>query len=223
MLSGYSNMKDLLKSEIVKYINIHRSEILEEWNKKTEIQTETISDRIFDIVDLRSKQGSIKCSQGTGEATYFNASNLSLCFIRYEDFINQFRTYNDRGQIEKDWTKGWSRPDYIAYDSGAEKQYFIIHELSSGDISNKHTDGRKQLLNTVLLLCSQNEINDKLQNDFKERVCFLSAKGCVKATPNSNADSFMEIYNHLPDPIPIHNKAVEKRNFKEFETNAIKL
>lgn len=223
MLLGYNDMKELLKSEIVKYLNMHRSKILEEWKKEPEIQTETISDRIFDIVDLRGKQGSIKCPQGEGEATYFNVNNLSLCFIKYEDFINQFRTYNDRGQIEKDWTKGICRPDYIAYDSGEEKKYFIIHELSSGDIASKHTDGRIQLLNTVLLLFSQKEIKNTLKNDFKERLCFLSAKGCVEATPNSNADSFMEIYKHLPDPIPIHNKAIEKRYFKAFETKAIKL
>lgn len=216
-------MKELIKRELHEYINSHRSGNLEEWKDNPVIISEVISDTVFDIVDLRGKEGSIKCLQGEGEATYFNIDGLPLCFIRYEDFLNQFRTYTKDGKIEGDWSKGMSRPDYIAYDSGAEKKYFIIHEVSSGNIANKHTDGRKQLLNTVFLLCSIKKINDILQGDFKGRYCFLSAKGCVKSTPNGNADSFMEIYNLLPDPIPIKNKAMEKRNFKAYETNAINL
>lgn len=78
-------------------------------------------------------------------------------------------------------------------------------------------------MNTVRLLTSQKAINDVLQNEYKERICFLSVRGCVEYTPNGNADSFMEIYKQLPDPLPINNKAIEKLNFKAFETKAIKL
>lgn len=74
-------------------------------------------------------------------------------------------------------------------------------------------------MNTVRLLTSRKAINDVLQNDFKERLCFLSARGCVEYTPNGNADSFMEIYKQLP----IKNKSLEKWKFKAFETKAIKL
>ncbi|WP_407425079.1 hypothetical protein [Treponema sp.] len=216
-------MKELIKSELFKYINSHRSGNLEEWKNPVIVLTEVISDSIFEIADLRGESGSIKRENGKGEATYYNSKNLALCFIRFEDFINQFRKYDASGKIEKDWTKGLSRPDYIAYDTGDGKDFFIIHELSSGVIGNKHKDGKLQLLNTVRLLTSQKSINDVLQNDFKERLCFLSARGCVEYTPNGNADSFMEIYKQLPDPLPINNKLIEKRNFKAFETKAIKL
>ena len=216
-------MKELIKSELFKYINSHRSGNLEEWNNPVEVLTEVISDSIFDITDLRGESCSIKREIGKGEATYYNSENLSLCFIHYEDFINQFRQYDVNGKIEKDWTRGISRPDYIAYDTSDNKDFFIIHELSSGLIRNKQKDGKLQLLNTVRLLTSLKKINDVLQNDFKERLCFLSARGCVEYTPNGNADSFMEIYKKLPDPLPINNKLIEKHNFKAFETKAIKL
>lgn len=216
-------MKELIKSELCKYINSRRSGTLEEWENPVEILIELISDSIFDIVDLRGETGLIKREIGKGEATYYNSKNLSLCFVRYEDFINQFRQCDANGKIEKDWSKGMSRPDYIAYDTGDEKEFFIIHELSSGAIGNKHKDGKLQLLNTVRLLTSRKAINDVLQNDFKERLCFLSARGCVGYTPNGNADSFMEIYKQLPDPLPIKNKSLEKWKFKAFETKAIKL
>lgn len=216
-------MKELIKSELVKYINSRRSGTLEEWKNPVIVLIELISDSIFDIADLRGGIGSIKRAIGKGEATYYNSKNLSLSFVRYEDFINQFRQCDANGKIEKDWTKGMSRPDYIAYDTGDGKEVFIIHELSSGAIGNKHKDGKLQLLNTVRLLTSQKAINDVLQNDFKERFCFLSARDCVGYTPNRNADSFMEIYKQLPDPLPINNKSIEKLNFKAFETKAIKL
>ena len=216
-------MEKLLSTELLNYINQKRSPLLEEWKKIPDIQTELISDKIFDIIDLRGKQGSIKISQGKGEATYFNSRELPLCFIKYEDFLNSFRIHDENGKIINDWAKGISRTDYLVYDTSENKYYFIIHELSIGDISNKYKDGKLQLLNTVRLLCSLTEVNNVLQNDFKERLCFLSAKGCVKNTLNGMADSFLKIYKQLPDPIPIHNKSIENRNFKAYETNAIKI
>lgn len=219
-------MEELLKIDLLGYINAKRPENLPEWTAEPVVQTESISDKVFDIVDLRDGGGTIKRPVGAGEATYFNGDDretYTLHFVRYEYFINQFRTFDGSGRIIGDWGKGMSRPDYLVYDSGESKQYFIIHELSSGTIKNKRKDGKLQLLNTVRVLCEQEHIWDYIQHTFKNLLCFISARDCVGATPSGMADGFMEIYKHLPEPIPFHNATIEKRGFHAFESKVVKL
>lgn len=219
-------LEDLLKGAMLDYINSRKAGNLPEWSKPPTVTTEDISDKIFGIRDVKGTPNSVKCAPQTGEATYYNGDEQHqyvLRFIRYEEFVDQFRTYNNNGSIDKDWTKNWSRPDYMAYDVSGQKHCMIIHELSKGNIKNKHQDGRSQLLKTVLRLCEVKEIQTFLE-DFKDRCyCFLSAQGCVDVTPNNMADSFMEIYKKLPDPLPIDNSAITKRGFKAFETKVIRL
>lgn len=219
-------IEDILKTEFVDYINSRCSKDLPKWTESPIVLNETVSDKVFDIIDLRNESGDIKKVQGEGDATYFNGGENKtyiLCFIMYEKYLNQFKIVDAPGEKEKDWTKGMKRADYLVYDKGEDKEYFIVHELSSGSIKNKRKDGKIQLLNTVLDLYKQSSIKSLL-NTYKQRLCFLSAKGCVTTnTPYSIANSFMEIYKLLPEPIPFHNVALERRGFKAFESNVIRL
>ena len=219
-------LEDLLKSAMLDYINQHKAGNLEEWATTPTVATEDISDKVFDIRDVKGTENSIKCAPQTGDATYYNGDEqhqYALRFIRYEEFVNQFRTFKENGQVDKDWTKNWSRPDYMAYDVSGQKRCIIIHELSQGNIRNKHKDGKTQLLNTVLILSKIPEFQS-FMSEFQGRCyCFLSAQGCVEATPDGMADSFMEIYQKLPDPLPINNASITRRGFQAFETRVIKL
>lgn len=219
-------LEDLLKGAMLAYINQHKAGNLEEWVSTPAIITEDIPDKVFDIRDVKGTANSIKCAPQTGDATYYNGDGQHqyvLRFIRYEEFVNQFRTYKENGQIDNDWTKNWSRPDYMAYDVSGQKRCMIIHELSQGNIRSKHKDGKTQLLNTVLILSKIPEFQSFL-NEFQGRCyCFLSAQGCVEATPDGMADSFLEIYQKLPDPLPINNTSITRRGFQAFETKVIKL
>lgn len=218
-------LEELLNTDFFAYINEHRPGNLPEWEQEPIVQEELIDDSVFDIVDMRGHAGSIKREQGQGEATYYNGDGTyryALRFVRFEEFVNQFRTFRENGQTENDWTRGMSRPDYMVYNTGENRSVFIIHELSSGDIRSKHTDGRKQLLTAVVILSKIPSIRDYV-GSFARRLCFLSAKGCVDTTPQGMADSFLEIYRHLPDPLPINNKSITNRGFEAFESNVIKL
>lgn len=219
-------LEDILKTALLNAINNSKPGHLPAWTAAPEVKTEDIDDKIFGIRDLRGAEGSIKCPPEEAEATYFNGGDghrYVLRFIRYEDFINQFRTYKADGKIEGDWTKGWSRPDYMAYDLTDEKRCMIIHELSGGEIRNKRKDGRTQLLKTVLALDKEPAIKSFLSQFNGRCYCYLSAKGCVDVTPDNMADSFMAIYDKVPDPVPISNSSITKRGFQAFETRVVKL
>ena len=219
-------LEDLLKGAMLNYINQHRAGNLDEWKSEPTVVTEDISDKVFGIRDVKGTANSIRCERGAGDANYYNGDEghqYVLRFVRYEEFLDQFRTYNVSGQIDKDWTKNWSRPDYMAYDISGQNRCMIIHELSKGNIRNKHKDGRLQLLNTVVALSKIPELKAFLDQYKGCCYCFLSAQGCVEATPSGMADSFMEIYQKLPDPLPINNNAIARRGFLAFETKEVKL
>ena len=136
--------------------------------------------------------------------------------------MNQFTKQEPNTGEWRNWTKGMSRPDYIAYDLTEGKAYFIIHELSEGKIQNKKADAMKQLLNMVKLL-NESDLCKQYCQGFAKRLCFVSANGCVTLSPCDMAQGFMEAYNNLPDPLPLSNKSIESRGFEAFQTNAVKL
>lgn len=58
---------------------------------------------------------------------------------------------------------------------------------------------------------------------FQKRLCYISASGCVTETPFNMADSFMEAYKNLPEPLPLNNKTIENKGFKVYQSNVVKL
>lgn len=148
-------MENLMKTELVKIINSKRNKTLPEWTAPVDVKTEDTNHSIFDVTDTKDVGGSIIVAQGKGQATYFNrlkGNPYSLRFIAYEQFINQFNVLpNSKTGLCGDWTKGISRPDYMCYTT-EEDAYFIIHELSEGDVSNKRSKARTQLVNCLLMM-----------------------------------------------------------------------
>lgn len=214
-------MEYLLKTEGVKIINNHRAGNLPEWNIPAVIQIEDTKESVFDIVDTKDNISSIVCLQNTGDATYYNGLGTAyhLRFIKYDEFLNQFRI-SDNGIIS-DWAKDIARPDYICYTVD-EKKYFIIHELSKGEISSKRKKARTQLVNCIQFLKKSNIISEWIAQ-FEKRLCFVSAHGCVEATPNKMADAFNNIYDYLPDPLPLKCITFERNNYCAYETKVVKL
>ena len=216
-------IEELLKTDFVEYLNKKQSGHLPPWTKTPVVPEEVITDKIFDITDLQGGTGSIKCPVGKGEATYHNEGSYIPCFIKYDDFLSQFRSYDSSGRIIKDWAEGIKRADYLVYDQSEEKKFFIIHELSKGNKRNKRSKGIKQLIDTVLTLWNQTGIKTHIENTFNNLLCYLSTKRSIESTPLSMADGFLDIYKQIPGTIAITNSEFESKGFRAFETNLVEL
>lgn len=218
-------MEALMKTEWLDVINKKRNGSYLEWTKDPIVLTEDTKEKLFDIVDTKEADGLVVRPAHTGTATYFNGDDskvYELRFVKNEEFFNQFREYDESGKITKDWAKGLSRPDYIVYDKSDDKGYFIIHELSEGNIINKKPKAMNQLMNMVKFI--DNLPNSKaFCNSFSNRLCYVSASGCVASSPFDMAKGFMDAYSNLPDPIPLPNSSIEKRGFKAYQSNVVKL
>lgn len=177
------------------------------------VPTEDIRDAVFDIVDVKGVGGSIKRAPHSGTATYINQNRYLLRFIRYEEYLNQFRL-----NFELDWSKGMSRPDFIVY-TPENNSHFIVHELSEGSIKSKRKKAVLQILNTLRFFHRIPSIRVFIDT-FRSRQCFISADGCPEvSSPMGMADGFMAVYASLPDPLPIHNQSIERMGFLAYETN----
>ena len=141
-------MEQLLQSaDFLCIVNQHRRNkgYTAELSNLPTVYTEDSSDAIFDIIDCKQGETIIQ-QQGNGTAHYFNSQQdpiRNMRFIAYENFINH---------LPNDYNNGWSRADYIAYDTSGGKSYFIIHELSEGKLNNKRSKGLIQLQNTLYAL-----------------------------------------------------------------------
>lgn len=218
-------MENLLKTELIAVINKKKGGHLPDWTFPVNVETEDTAEKVFDIVDTKGTLGTIVRASATGQATYYNGDNdrtYSLRFIKYEEFINQFKRPADANSATVgDWCKGVHRPDYLCYTIN-DDTYFIIHELSEGNVRNKLSDARIQLVSCVLFLMNSDAITQYI-GQFTKRVCYVSAKGGIEYSPNGMADSFNEIYNNIPDPNPIKCSTFAKRGFEAYETKVIKL
>lgn len=218
-------MEELMKTEWLEVINAKRNATYPEWKATPHVETEDTTWKVFDIVDTKDMGDPIVRPQNKGQATYFNGDenhSYTLRFIKTEEFMNQFRIQNPDTGVWMDWARNMSRPDYIVYDLSDDRTYFIIHELSSGSIQNKKAVAMKQLMNMVKMLDSAPK-SKAYCHCFTNRLCYVSATGCVTASPCDMANGFMEAYNNLPDPLPLSNKSIENRGFKAFQSNVVKL
>lgn len=217
-------MEELIKTEWLAIINSKRNGTYPEWTTEPIVLTEDAMEKFFDVVDTKEAGDPIVRPVDTGTATYYNGDDThryELRFIKNEEYFNQFIIVDADGKI-KDWAKGFSRPDYIVYDTSEQKAYFIIHELSEGSIQNKRPKAMKQLLNMVRFLHEAPQTRQYCES-FQKRLCYVSASGCVTETPFDMAAGFMEAYKNLPDPVPLENKAIENKGFKAYQSNVVKL
>ena len=217
-------MEELMKTEWLAIINRKKNGAYPEWTSEPVVLTEDTFEKVFDIVDTKDAGDPIVRPENTGTATYYNGdenNQYNIRFLKNEEFFNQFQISDENGNI-RDWAKGMSRPDYIAYDLSDEKVYFIIHELSEGSIQNKKAKAMKQLLNMVRMLYEAPQSRQYCEC-FQKRLCYVSANGCVTETPFNMADGFMEAYKNLPEPLPLNNKTIENRGFKAYQSNVVML
>lgn len=217
-------MEELMKTEWLAIINSKKNGTYPEWTSTPVVLTEDTKEKIFDIVDTKDLGDPIVRPENTGTVTYYNGDETCryhLRFIKIEEFFNQFRKVDENGKIW-DWTRGWSRPDYIVYDTSDEKVYFIIHELSEGSIQSKRSKAMNQLLNMVKRLHEAPRSRHFCEL-FKKRLCYVSASGCATESPFNMADGFMEAYKNLPEPLPLNNTSIENRGFSAYQSNVVKL
>lgn len=210
----------LLHSDILDAVNDRRSGTLSTpFPGTVNVATEYITDPVFDIVDVKGIGGSIKRQPNSGTATYINGDfhhTYDLCFIQYEAYLNQFNL------PQGDWARGLSRVDFIVYTPLAS-DYLILHELSEGAIGSKRHKAVIQILNTLRFLTSIPSVKSYITS-FKNKLCYVSAKGCVDTTsPKGIADGFMAIYNALPDPVPVRNQSIERMGFNAYASNILKI
>ncbi|MBD5326420.1 MAG: hypothetical protein HDS04_07070 [Bacteroides sp.] len=218
-------MIGLLQNDVVDAINAQRSGKLEyAFPNQAVVPFEDINDTTFDIIDVKGIGGSAKRPTGNGDATYINRSGinmsgLTLRFIRYEEYLNQFRI------AEGDWAQGMSRPDFIVYtpEESGDHSYFIVHELSTGHIGSKRHKAVTQILNTLRFFFTIPSVKEYIAG-FANRVGYISAKGCIELqTPLDMGAAFMMPYQILPDPVPVANQSIARMGFQLFETNVINL
>ena len=131
----------------------------------------------------------------------------------YENFINH---------LPNDYNNGWSRADYIAYDTSDGKSYFIIHELSEGKLNNKRSKGLIQLQNTLMRLRECKSI-EEFMDSFQNRWCILSATEGAQQAPLDMTAGFNNIYREIPDPKPLKATIITNRGFTAWETINVKL
>lgn len=211
-------MEQLLQSaDFLIIINKHRKaiDITPELNSVPIPMIEDCSEEFFDIID-NSMGGTIIRPHGMGTAHYFNSLQnplRNMRFIAYESFINS---------LGQDYNKGWSRADFIAYDTSACKSYFIIHELTEGTFQNKRADAINQMQNTLRRLYECSKIKNYIQL-FQHKWCILSATEGAQQAPLNMTAGFNIIYEKLPDPEPICAKSIESRGFKAWRTLNVKL
>ena len=213
-----------MKSEWLAIINRRRNGTYPEWTSEPVVLTEDTDEQVFDIIDTKNAGDPIVRPEDTGTATYYNGNETNryhIRFIKNEDFFDQFRMLGADGRT-RDWAREMSRPDYIVYDISGERVFFIIHELSEGGIQSKKAKAMTQLLNMVRMLHDAPQSRQFCES-FQKRLCYVSAGGCVTETPLSMADGFMEAYKRLPDPLPLHNKSIESRGFRAYQSNVVKL
>lgn len=218
-------MEDLMRTEWLAIINGKKNGTYPNWTKTPVVLTEDTIEKVFDIVDTKDSGDPIVRPENTGTATYYNGDDdhsYELRFIKVEEFMDQFREYDGNGKIVRDWTKNMSRPDYIVYDTSEQKTYFIIHELSEGNIQNKRSKAMNQLMNMVKMLY-ESDLCRNYCSDFQKCLCYVSANGCVTETPFDVAKGFMEAYKYLPDPLPLNNESIKKGGFIAFQSNVVKL
>jgi len=207
-------MENLLKTSLLPYLNKHRPGNVAPVSESTvNVSYQDKSEKLFDIVDIKDIGGTIFREYTEGQASYTNEHSKALRFIEFERFMN------DLGDV----SKNRKRADYLVYTLDS-KDYFVVHEISTGSIRNKRKDGRHQLENTVELF-GKIPVIKKYLGSFTERICCLSGMDDKTKDPVSIdlMGGFNDIYDLLPDPEPINSRKCLKHGFKCYISHNVKI
>ena len=219
-------MEQILKSEIVAILNkIQRGSAPLLTDNEIVPVFVRISEHKFGLVD--SKEGSPIRDFETGTAHYINGNKgdtYNLKIICYDDFLHQFAYDDGNGHTHVSRLKDGVRvSDFLVYDEAESKAFFIVHELSDESSNNKIKVARKQLSDTLNQLYQSEKIGNFI-DDFKDKLCFLSAKDSRRiVTSEGMAEGFNEIYKVLPEPIQFNWGQIGTHKFSAFETSYVNL
>lgn len=212
----------ILKTDVAKSVENRKIGSLGNFPNNVEIYTEEIQDYEFCIHDCKT-DGSIKCTPNNPDraATYINGVHdapNNLLFIKYEDFINQFRI-----DYSRDWSKDLSRVDYIVIIPGSKK-YFLLHEVSIGNIKSKQSDAKHQFIRTMKFLWTIPSMRQYIET-CSNKLCYVSARGCddIKSTPRGIADGFARPYKIIPNPCEFSIPSLNKMGFTIWKGNIVRI
>ena len=212
----------ILETYVATFVENRKKNSLGNFPDNVYIQTEAIREYEFDIHDCKN-DGFIRCSRTAPDraATYLNGeieSPNNLLFIKYEEFLNQFRL-----DASHDWAKGLSRVDYIVIIPDSMK-YFILHEVSIGNIRSKQSDAKNQFIGTLRFLWSIPEMRQYIEK-CTNKICFVSALGCndIKSSPRGVATGFFRPYAIVPNPSEFKVPSINKLGFTVWKGNIVRV
>ena len=217
-------MDSLIKQEIAGIINkIQRGDAPLYSGDEGDMLTHVTSLHVFAVIDSKDSP-QIITDYGNGTANYINGeenSPYTLKFISYDDYLHRFVYDDGQGNHQKSrLKKGVKVADYIVYDTSDDKDYIIIHELSSEATAYKLREGRQQLSATLNLLYKSEAIGNFL-NSFKYKLCYLSAKDGRDVQTNGLADGFMNAYSILPEPLKFNFGQIRRFGFDAYESSIV--
>ncbi len=215
-------MVELYQSAIKEAVNQRRPGNLPPWDRPIVLAHEDVAEHLFDVLDPKTGAESAVCAPGQGHATYVNGrpeAPYNLRIIHNEAFFNGF---NIRG--EGDWARGLARPDLLVYDLGEGKEWFVIHELSEGEIRSKRQDAKMQFFRFLQFMKGIDAVWSFV-SAYRHMLCVISAKGtpALPATPGGVAEGFMQVYDELPDPLPIQHQGIARLGFEAIQTKVVRL
>ncbi|TGG39257.1 MULTISPECIES: hypothetical protein [Bacteroidales] len=211
---------EILKDNVAQAVVRRRKESLGSFPDEVTVDYELISLHEFDIHDCKPDR-SILCDRNSPDraATYINGTSSAphdLLFIKYEEFINQFRKSSS-----VDWSKDLKRADYIVSLS-VNNECFIIHELSIGNIKSKRSDAKSQFIGTINFLMKIPEAKEYIDGCTIKK-CIVSARGCddIKPSPRGIAAGFSRPYKFIPNPCEIKIPSLNKLDFTIWKGNIV--
>lgn len=218
-------MIDLLKKDFLDVINSMRRGDAPKWTITPHVRAEDISEHTFDVDDPKDREDTIKCEFGHGTSSYVNGKyehTYKLRFVCYDEYLHQFVFDDGMGHNDKSMFKQHSRmADFIVYDTSEKHVWFVVHELSKGDVKNKRGRGRVQLATTIDMICRSEKIR-KFVDSFDNKWCVLSARDeRFLHTPNGMADAFMAAYSIIPEPTKFQFGAMKRLGFCGYETSKL--
>lgn len=213
---------EIFANSVAEAVLKRRSAVLGAFPNPVVVDCETIADHEFDIHDCK-EGGTVKCHRDAEDraATYINGTAEApheLVFIKYDEFLKQFRLAPDQ-----DWSKDLSRVDYIVVipDTNA---YFLLHEISIGNIKSKESKARNQFIGTIRFLMSIPLVKKYIEA-CEARLCFVSARGCddIKPSPRGVAAGFVRPYRLVPNPCEFKIPSLNNLGFTFWKGNIINI
>lgn len=170
---------------------------------------------LFDITDPKNKHATTCIANpGSGQVTYHNDKEVSLCIINYEAFVDLFTI----AKIDK---KGRSRVDFIVHDTSDQKACFILNELSEGSVQNKLSKARLQLQNTLLDLMKDADVKSYISS-FQQKQCILSCRTEPEpVSPLDMAIGFATAKQIIPPNSKFSAKSIERLGFDCIENDHV--